>query len=318
MRPVFSTNEVTAEKRFDYWHDVACNNIVLHDCQADDPGLFNAQIEAASIGDVDLVRFQNSPMSVEQTSRQIVRACSDDLFFCRQLAGKLGLEQSGREVALEPGETTLLNPMLRYKAKFFSGSRLLVFKIPRAELEARLGKTNGMVALPFMRKRAEARMASSILGALPSYAGELSPTAEHIARNQILDLVAVSLSSVGDLAPNLSSPRKLVLLSLHAAMEARLADPNLDAKQVAAAAGVGVRYANAILAENDTSIMRLIQSKRLERCRAALEDPLQSRRTLREIAYACGFSDMTHFGRRFRKAYGMLPNLYRRVHEGPK
>jgi len=82
------------------------------------------------------------------------------------------------------------------------------------------------------------------------------------------------------------------------------------AQAVADAVGVSVRYVNAVLSDHDTSIMRLIQARRLERCRCALEDPNQSHRSLSEIAYGWGFSDMTHFGRRFKKAYGILPSEY--------
>jgi error-prone DNA polymerase len=38
--------------------------------------------------------------------------------------------------------------------------------------------------------------------------------------------------------------------------------------------------------------MRLIQARRLARCRYALEDPNQAHRTVSEIAYGWGFSDM--------------------------
>jgi AraC family transcriptional activator of tynA and feaB len=76
---------------------------------------------------------------------------------------------------------------------------------------------------------------------------------------------------------------------------------------------MSVRYANDVLARAETSIGRLVQEKRLARCRKALEDPFQEHRTVSEIAYGWGFSDMTHFGRAFKKAYGMLPRDYRRA-----
>ncbi|MBZ9851796.1 helix-turn-helix domain-containing protein [Mesorhizobium sp. CA14] len=116
-----------------------------------------------------------------------------------------------------------------------------------------------------------------------------------------------------DRKPRLSSARSLVLVNVRVAVEARLSDPSLDAAAVAAAAGVSVRYANSVLAEDGTSITRLIWSRRLERCRRALEDPKQVHRRLSEIAYSWGFSDMTHFGRSFRAAFGLLPSEYRRV-----
>jgi len=84
-------------------------------------------------------------------------------------------------------------------------------------------------------------------------------------------------------------------------------------EEVAAAAGVSVRYANALLAQEGTSIARLVQSRRLDRCHKALKDPLQAHRTVAEIASSWGFSDMTHFGRRFKAAYGVLPSELRRL-----
>lgn len=89
--------------------------------------------------------------------------------------------------------------------------------------------------------------------------------------------------------------------------------PIVDAQAVANAIGVSVRYANEVLAEHGTSITKLIQARRLARCRYALEDPNQAHRTVSEIAYGWGFADLTHFGRRFKHAYGILPSEAQRL-----
>ncbi|MGL3214156.1 helix-turn-helix domain-containing protein [Bradyrhizobium sp. BR 1433] len=96
-------------------------------------------------------------------------------------------------------------------------------------------------------------------------------------------------------------------------MEARLTDPDLDGQKVADIVGISVRYANALLAEQDSSLHRLILSRRLSRCRFALEDPNQVHRTIAEIAQGWGFSDMTHFGRCFKGAYGVSPREYQKA-----
>jgi AraC family transcriptional activator of tynA and feaB len=98
---------------------------------------------------------------------------------------------------------------------------------------------------------------------------------------------------------------------VRAAVELLLSNPSVGRAEVAQAAGISVRYANALLAEQNTSIARLIQTRRLARCRMALEDPLQKHRTVSDIAYGWGFSDMTHFGRSFKAAYGLSPRDYR-------
>jgi AraC-like DNA-binding protein len=137
---------------------------------------------------------------------------------------------------------------------------------------------------------------------------------QEIVREQILDLVALSVgNAMGQGMRRVSSARAVVLMKVRAAIEARLAEPGLDAQSVARAAGVSLRYANAALADEGTSISRLIQSRRLLRCRRALEDPAQAHRSVSEIAYGWGFSDMTHFGRKFRAAFGLLPSEYRKA-----
>jgi AraC-like DNA-binding protein len=154
---------------------------------------------------------------------------------------------------------------------------------------------------------------------LPAHLGKMSRTAEKIAMDQTLDLIALSLAGMMHSSrPRISSARAVVSSAVRAAVEARLHDPNLTATTVAAAAGVSLRYANAVLAEENLSVARLIQERRLARCRRALGDPLQSHRSVSEIAYAWGFSDMTHFGRCFRKAYGLSPRDYRGRAARPK
>jgi AraC-like DNA-binding protein len=50
------------------------------------------------------------------------------------------------------------------------------------------------------------------------------------------------------------------------------------------------------------------------RCQKAFDDPSQTHRTISEIAYGWGFSDMTHFGRKFKAAYGLSPREFRKLH----
>jgi AraC-like DNA-binding protein len=110
----------------------------------------------------------------------------------------------------------------------------------------------------------------------------------------------------------LSSPRAIALLRVKSAVERRLGDPELKPAAVAAEAGISVRYANDLLSQEGSSVERFILHRRLERCRQALEDTAQDHRLIGEIAFAWGFSDLSHFGRRFRATYGMTPGDYRR------
>jgi AraC family transcriptional regulator, positive regulator of tynA and feaB len=313
MEKLFSTAEVHPRDRFDYWHNVACKNLIVHDSTPECRPTFEAELHAGALAELGLVVFETAPMRVSHTQQHCARMQSDEVFVCRLTSGQLVLEQAGREVVMEAGDMTLLDPLSPYEGQFVAGVKLLVLKAPRPSMEARVGRITDMITRPMKPAEAEHGLASAFLAMLPDYAGRLGTAAIETVKDQTLDLIAVSLARTQERPrPYLSSARASALLNVRNAIEARLSDPRLDAEAVAAAAGLSVRYANALLAQEGTSIARLIQARRLERCHRALKDPRQVHRTVTEIASAWGFVDMTHFGRRFKAAYGILPSEFRR------
>jgi AraC family transcriptional activator of tynA and feaB len=200
---------------------------------------------------------------------------------------------------------------LPYQACFSGGSKTLVLKVPRRELTARVGNTRDILARTVKPLSRENGLASSTAAMLPSLAGNIGvATAEMVGRHA-LDLLAVSFAeTLQGARPRVSSVRALLISNIRSVVESRLTEADLDAQKVADPVGISVRYANEVLGDHLTSLSRLIQARRLARCRQALEDPNQAHRTVSEIAYGWGFSDMTHFGRRFKKAYGIRPSEY--------
>jgi AraC-like DNA-binding protein len=162
-------------------------------------------------------------------------------------------------------------------------------------------------------------LALSVAAKLPSLAGRTDPITEQMVGNHVLDLIGLSLArAIGSATCRVSNSRAFLLGQIRSAVEANLTDPDLDGQKVAAIVGITVRYANALLAEQDTSLHRLILSRRLSRCRFALEDPNQVHRTIAEIAQGWGFSDMTHFGRCFKAAHGVSPREYQKAAESSR
>jgi AraC family transcriptional activator of tynA and feaB len=313
VRTVFSTADVHQRDAFDYWHEILCKKVVRHDCSPEQRQTFHAELQSAPLADIDLVYYASSPMLNDVTARHVGHANAEEIFVRRQIAGTFAVEQDSRAAVLEAGDMILLDPRRPMRGKYLSGARQLVLKVPRRQLEARVGDVGRAIARAIRPSDPEHGLTSAYLAMLPTYSDKLGAAAVDVVKDQALDLIAISLAKATDgERPRLSSARSLVGINVRAAIEARLTDPALDPEGVAAAAGVSVRYANAVLGDDGTSIMRHIRARRLERCRRALEDPSQTHRTVSEIAYGWGFSDMTHFGRSFRAAFGCLPGEYRR------
>jgi AraC-like DNA-binding protein len=313
LEPIFSTASVHPRDRFDYWHSVACKEIVGHDSVPDDRLTFQAEIRAAKFGNLELIEFSNSPMQASHTLAHVERTKSDSMFVCLQLSGSVHIIQNAREVNLNAGSLMLIEPLMPYSARFFRDSKTLLIKAPRRDMRARIGRNRELIGHRVTSDRLDDDLALSGAAKLPSLAGTIAPVTEQLMANHVLDLVGLSVArTISNIACRVSNPRALLLGQIRSVVEARLTDPELDGQIIADAVGISVRYANALLFEQDSSLNRLILSRRLFRCRSALEDPDQAHRTVTEIAQSWGFSDMTYFGRRFKAAYGVSPGEYQK------
>lgn len=314
MQTIFSTKAVHPRDRFDYWHSTACKQLVDHAGIPENRSTFEAEIQAAKFGSLELVQFSVSPIQVFHTPEHVQRTRSDDLFLCYQSSGSAFVIQNAREVRLEAGNLMLIEPLLPYECRFSQGSTMLVIKAPRRELRARLGRNRELTGRRVTAHRADDDLAISLAAKLPSLVGRTASITEEMVGSHALDLLGLAIARTTESsAARISSTKALLLGRLRSVVEARLADPDLDAQTVADAVGISVRYANDLLSAQDTSLNRFILARRLARCRYALEDPNQAYRTVTEIAQGWGFSDMTHFGRRFKEAYGVLPSEYQKL-----
>ncbi len=307
MSVAFSTRELSQRDRIPYWVDVATRAYFKHGFDAS-AETFVGNLSAERLGSIVLSRCDCGPCHVTRTRQDVARDDIDDLILCVRLSGRSLFKQGDRQVVVDPGTVILQDAGRPMEVEFLELSKSLFVNVPRAALQARMGGPALSVAVS--TKVPIVGLVAEFLTQLAVRAGTLDDAVRSRLSAQALDLIALALSS-GNGTPALSSPRASALFRLKMAIDARLSDPGLNPAEAAAAAGVSVRYANDLLAEENFSLERYILHRRLERCRAALGDPLQAHRMVGEIAFSWGFSDHSHFTRRFRRAFGMSPSDYR-------
>ena len=76
---------------------------------------------------------------------------------------------------------------------------------------------------------------------------------------------------------------------------------------VAERLGMSVRYLHRLLEPTGRSFSEHLLATRLERATAMLRDPRFTRVKIAAIAHKSGFSDISHFNRSFRHAFGDTP-----------
>lgn len=313
MKVVLSTNEVHERDRIAAWQKVASDVYFRHDFESDLGAAFEGVIRSGRLGGLGLSKLECKACSGERTQAIARQERDDRLFVSFQLDGASLLNQDGRTATLTPNTFALIDPRRPCTISIPSHTRSLILEVPRAELQTRLGDIASFTASPVSGSKPTAALAAGFLTMAAERMRDIRATAaDGKIAQQMLDLVAIAFETEGNARRSkLSSSRQATLLRLKAIIEAGLRDPAFKPAQAAAAAGISVRYANVLLADEGTSLERFIVQRRLENCKAVLQDPAHVSRTVSDIAYAWGFADLSHFNRRFKSHFGCSPGRCR-------
>lgn len=313
MKIVFSTGNVHPRDRLAYWREEATKAYVAHEISANPGQSFWGTIRSGSLDILKLSVFDSTGCKINRTQRSLRHDVNDDLLVSMQIVGTKILHQENRDAVLGVGDLVLIDPRRPFSLRLETGHKSLTVRVPRKDLQWRVGD----IARLTTRKISgpETALASGFLSMLPERLHAFNEQTRASIAQQTLDLIALALTSNADRDHvRLSSPREAALLRLKAIIEGALHNHALKPADLAAAAGISVRYANSLLAEQGTSLERYVVLRRLERCYRALTDVVQAHRTVSDIAYSHGFSDLSHFTRRFKARFGCVPSECRPRH----
>jgi len=105
-------------------------------------------------------------------------------------------------------------------------------------------------------------------------------------------------------------PRTNLYQRITSFIEQQLGDSELSPVTLAQTHHISTRYLHLIFSERGRTVGAWIRERRLAQCRAELANPSNDR-TVTEVAMHWGFSDLAHFSRSFRAAYGVSPLEFR-------
>jgi AraC-like DNA-binding protein len=276
------------------------------------PGGVSGRIELHSLGDTRLFTAQSSGMALLRDSRTAGTASPEAVAIAVHGLG-VGRHQMGdRQRLVRAGDVMVVDVTRPFDFSWSGLGSSTSLQIPIAEL--------GM-PLHAVQKAAGRLESSALYGIVSRYLVELTRNADRLSSSTSapslgeasVQLIRALLWGAADDEPTPGEVlEQTLLVQVRAYAREHLRDPGLNAEQVALALSVSRRQLFRACARADFSLEQYVIGMRLEGAKSALGRPSGRNRSIASVAYSWGFKDATHFTRRFKAAYGMLPREWRR------
>jgi AraC-like DNA-binding protein len=309
MTVVFDTAEVAPEDRLDYWRDSSRQLFLpLHvdsELQAEP---FRARSSMYDLCGVKVSRTISVASVVRRTAQDIVERDPECFTLVLGLRGKTVGSQSGRTDSWGPGDLTIWDSSQPWVTKWLEPNTALTFAMPKSMLRRDAQLLAAHTARPVSGTTSRTRLVRRYLYQLVKAleVGEIAPDDVAFAES-LLSLVPALFVTRGAT----QAGRADLLLRVKSYIDEHLADPRLDADQIAQAHFISRRYLYRLFEPEQAGVREWIRQRRLQQCAKELADPMCAHEGIFGIALRWGFANPAHFSRCFRGAFGVSPREYR-------
>ncbi len=291
---------------FEHWHQVTCRSHSLTNCRFDVQAPFRAKLQSRDLGEFVAGTTSTSSFTSITSRRGLAETSKDsvDDFMALQIVeGTVQFAQAGRHLVGASGDVFLYDQSRPFALDIIGRHHLAFLAVPRAAMVERLADAEHATACVLPSGSKVGELARAVLRFASTVEGLDAPATGRVAR-AALDILAAAFDP--RLADRQPGGGHRLLAAAKAYMLAHLAENALDVGTVADALGVAPRTVTRIFATEGVTPMRWLWRQRLD----AAHGRLLRRHfgTVTEVAMQCGFADLPHFSRLFKKTYGTSPS----------
>ncbi len=305
-----STADIFTHDRREWLQDMICQEYTRVKVRPPTDGnLFN-QTTLYGWESLRLSVIQSRGLTIEKLAGEPYYNSQDNYLAVILLAGNYLLEQNGREVFLQAGDITIYDATRPHRIQSSAGFSKLLVTIPRKLMRDRIAGVEHCTALHVSGKKGMGAIATTFIQSVASQLDHMSANEFSALSEQSLDLLTLAFSAVRPHSFNLARSRSFSLRLVKDFIERYLGDSELDTTMIATGTGLSPRHINDLFNDEQTSLMRYVWARRLEKCRQdiATLNPI----FVSIIAYKWGFNNLSHFSRAFKQQFGVCPTALKR------
>jgi AraC family transcriptional regulator, positive regulator of tynA and feaB len=295
---------------YDAWRSLLYSNYGRYNPQGIAPTAFVGWARPLSTNELTAVDIGCNAPRIERTQRDIRLDGVEQYCLVFQVTGRTAFSQNDRVTRVAPNDVVLIDtarPMTCFVDNCVA--QWVILNLPRRSLISHLGfEPQGGAT-----RCGETRAGRALLELIQCADGASEPlqsASSSYIRLAFYDLVG-ALFAPSDRG-SLSRHSDKLFARVHSLIADNFSDPDFGPSDIAAKAGISLRYAQKLFADRGSSCSEYIYSLRLEHAARSIRRRalLDRHQPLSEIAYESGFRDYTHFSRRFRRRFGCTPSTH--------
>ena len=297
-----STASVSAQWRFDFWREAVCKMIHVVDVEQVEQ-TFNASITARRHGPLGCANFWSTAHTVRKDRERFSDTGLGTYLVSCQIEGDALLEQDDLRARLRPGSVAIVDARRPMPVHFPQDVRRLVASLPVELMERRLPFLARKHAVVLQPDGALSQILFRYLQELSSETFELEPLGFDLLAENICNLLAIVAAKDGNCLPN---SHEILTESVLRLVRQNAVNSDFSLDSAASTLCVSKRKIQRVFQKLDSSFTEHVNEQRLLAADKALRE--RPEMAISQLAYLCGFSDISHFNHQYRRRFGLSPS----------
>ncbi|RQW64711.1 AraC family transcriptional regulator [Vibrio viridaestus] len=310
MSRTFSTHDVRTEDSFDYWQNLICTT---YSAPTDNKNLTQGKFEGSllvkSLGASALMtRIQSTPIEYNESDAETY---NDNYFICYSMCEVAYLTQDGSTSEQRIGDIVVYDNNKPFSYAFPKGDNQIVISVPHSIMNTKVDH----IGLILNKTLKADQTLSQFIGNMIIQAWEMEEQDNVIGDTvlfSILDVLNVAYQVVlGSINSRIASNQADNISRVEDYILSHLGDHELSVEKISFNVHMSSRTISRLFSKKGTSVMKWVWAQRLKMCHKTLLSGQY--KTVSEVAYQYGFSNMAHFSKLFKETYGVSPSNLREI-----